>query len=184
VSARRHRVRAAAVAGAAAIATVGATLTIGAGASGAAIRPAGAHTAGARAHTAGARARTAEARAHTAGVLDGEATAHLHLVQVEGSELSEEGPVAGVLTGTARGVLRLGAVFMASFTIHTRNGSITGRGTATPHGTGRYQSFAGSFTAIGGSGRYAHIHGRAGLYGVLDRRTDSVVIQTTGRLSY
>lgn len=154
----------------AALVTVGAVLTIGAGSTHAATRHASAHT--------------AEARAHAAGVLDGKATARLHLVQVEGSKLSEEGPVAGVLTGTARGALHLGAVFIASFTIHTRSGSITGRGTAIPHGTGRYQSFAGSFTATGGSGRYAHIRGRGGLYGVLDRRTDSVVIQTTGRLSY
>jgi hypothetical protein len=124
------------------------------------------------------------ASARAAGVLDGKATARLHLVQVEGSELSEEGPVSGVLTGTARGALHLGAIFIASFTIHTRNGSITGRGTAIPHGTDRYQSFAGSFSATGGSGRYVHISGRAGLYGVLDRRTDSIVIQTTGRLSY
>lgn len=163
---RGHRVRTRA----AAIATVGAVLSIGTGTSGAVTRHASAHIAG--------------ARAHAAGVLDGKATARLHLVQVEGSELNEEGPVAGVLTGTARGALHLGAVFVASFTIHTRSGSITGRGTAIPHGTGRYQSFAGSFTATGGRGRYAHIRGRAGLYGVLDRRTDSVVIQTTGRLTY
>jgi len=156
---RGRHVRAAAVA----VATASAVLTIGAGVSGAA---------------------THQASAHAAGVLDGKATARLHLVQVEGSELNEEGPVAGVLSGTARGSLHLGAVFVASFTIHTRNGSIAGRGTAIPHGTGRYQSFAGSFSATGGSGRYAHISGRAGLYGVLDRRTDSVVIQTTGRLSY
>jgi hypothetical protein len=150
-------------AGMAAIATVGAILTVGASLSGAAPR---------------------HSSAHAAGVLDGKATAHLHLVQVEGSELSEEGHVSGVLTGTARGELHLGATFTASFTIHTANGSITGHGTANAHGTGRYQSFAGSFTVAGGSGRYAHIQGRAGLYGVFERRTDSVVIQTTGRLTY
>jgi hypothetical protein len=170
---RWHRVRAVVVA----IAAGGAALPIGAGTSGAVTRQASALAAKARAHAA-------EPLARTAGVLDGKATARLHLVQVEGSELSEEGPVSGVLTGTARGGLHLGAIFTASFTIHTRSGSIAGHGTANVHGTGRYQSFAGSFTATGGSGRYAHIRGRAGLYGVLDRHTDSVVIQTTGRLSY
>jgi hypothetical protein len=159
IGALRRRIRAVT----AALFTVGAVLSIGAGVCGAATR---------------------QASAHIAGVLGGKATARLHLVQVEGSELNEEGPVAGVLTGTARGTLHLGAVFIASFTIHTRNGSISGRGTAIPHGTGRYQSFAGSFSATDGSGRYAHISGRAGLYGVLDRRTDSVVIQTTGRLTF
>lgn len=123
--------------------------------------------------------------AHAATVLQGTATAHLHLVTAEGSELIEEGPVSGTLIGSAHARLHTGAVFTASFTIHTAAGSISGRGKATPHGSGRYQSFAGSFTATGGSGRYAHISGHAGLYGVFDRRTDSVVIQTTGgKLTY
>lgn len=154
-----RRIRAAA----AALVTVGVMLSIGVGASGAA---------------------THQASAHTAGVLDGKATARLHLVEVEGSRLEEEGPVTGVLTGTAHGVLHLGAVFKASFTIKTRSGSITGEGMAIPHGTGQYQSFAGSFTSLRGSGRYAHIRGRPRLSGVLDRRGDSVVIETTGRLTY
>ncbi len=116
--------------------------------------------------------------------MSGTANAHLHLVKAEGSQLIEEGPVSGVLVGSTRGELVTGAVFTASFTIHTRAGSISGHGRATPHGSGRYQSFSGSFLATGGSGRYAHINGRAGLYGVFDRRTDSVVIQTTGTLTY
>jgi hypothetical protein len=40
------------------------------------------------------------------------------------------------------------------------------------------------FVTVGGSGRYVRVAGRGGLYGVFDRRTDAVVIQTTGRLSY
>jgi hypothetical protein len=124
-------------------------------------------------------------RAQTARTLSGTATAHLHLIEAEGSKLIEEGPVTGALTGTARAELHTGAVFKATFTIHTHAGSITGEGRATPHGAGRYQSFSGSFRATSGSGRYAHINGHAGLYGVYDRRTDGVVIQTTdGTLSY
>jgi hypothetical protein len=122
--------------------------------------------------------------ARAARLLNGAATARLHLVQAEGSELIEEGPVSGALAGSAHAELRTGAVFTASFTINTHGGSITGRGRATPHGSGRYQSFSGSFQATHGSGRYAHISGHAGLYGVFDRRTDSVVIQTTGTLTY
>lgn len=124
------------------------------------------------------------APAHAARALNATATAHLHLVKAEGSELFEEGPVSGALSGSARGELRTGAVFTASFTIHTHDGTITGHGQANPHGSGRYQSFSGSFLATTGSGLYAHIHGRGGLYGVFDRRTDSVVIQTTGTLTY
>lgn len=117
--------------------------------------------------------------------LTGTATAHLHLVKAEGSLLFEEGPVSGILQGSAHAKLHIGATFTASFTIHTHAGSIIGSGVAKPHGTGRYQSFSGSFLASTGTGRYAHISGRAGLYGVFDRRTDSVVIQTSGgKLTY
>jgi hypothetical protein len=129
-------------------------------------------------------AATHTAIAYAARTLNGTATAHLHLVRAEGSELIEEGSVSGALVGTARAELSTGAIFTASFTIHARGGSITGHGRATPHGSGRYQSFSGSFSATNGTGRYAHISGRAGLYGVFDRRTDSVVIQTTGTLTY
>jgi hypothetical protein len=122
--------------------------------------------------------------AHAASRLNGTATARLHLVNAEGSQLTEEGPVSGVLNGTARAELHTGATFTATFTIKTREGSITGQGRATPHGSGRYQSFGGTFAATSGSGRYKHVNGRAGLSGVFDRRTDAVVIQTTGTLNY
>jgi hypothetical protein len=126
-----------------------------------------------------------QATVRSARTLSGTATAHLHLIEAEGSKLIEDGPVTGALTGSARAELHTGAVFTATFTIQTSRGSITGEGRATPHGSGRYQSFSGSFHATHGSGRYAHIKGQAGLYGVFDVRTDSVVIQTTdGTLSY
>lgn len=123
--------------------------------------------------------------ARAARSLNDTATAHLHLVKPEGSQLIEEGPVSGALAGTMRAALDIGATFTGRFTIHPRRGgSITGHGRATPHGSGRYQSFSGSFVVTGGTGRYTHISGHAGLYGVIDRRTDSVTIQTTGKLSY
>jgi hypothetical protein len=123
-------------------------------------------------------------KAHAARSLNGMATAHLHLVRANGSQLDEEGPVTGALPGSMRAVLNTGSVFVGHFTIHTHGGSIEGRGEATRHGSGRYQSFSGSITLTGGSGRYSHAHGRAGLYGTFDRRTYAMVIQTTGRLSY
>jgi hypothetical protein len=125
-----------------------------------------------------------QAVAHTARSLDGTATAHLHLVRPEGAELYEEGPVAGALLGSMRAEVHTGASFTGSFTIRTRGGAIEGRGRATPHGSGRYQSFSGSITLTGGSGRYSHAHGTAGLYGTFDRRTYALVIQTTGRFWY
>jgi hypothetical protein len=122
--------------------------------------------------------------AHSARRLNGTAIAHLHLIRAEGSQLIEEGPVSGELSGYARANFQTGAQFSGTVTIHTHGGAITGRGRATPHGSSRYQSFSGSFTAASGTGRYSHISGRAGLYGVFDRRSDSVVIQTTGSFAF
>ncbi len=116
--------------------------------------------------------------------LDGTTTGRLHLVRAEGSQLFEEGPVSGALDGSMRATLSTGASFSGTFATHTGVGSIYGRGRATPHGSGRYQSFSGTFLVTGGSGRYTHISGHGGLYGVFDRRSDSVVIQTTGKLSF
>jgi hypothetical protein len=119
--------------------------------------------------------------AHT---LNGTATADLHLVKADGSQLQEEGPVTGALHGSMRAVLTTGATFEGGFTIHTGGGSIEGHGRATAHGSGRYQSFSGSLTVTGGSGRYSHASGHTGLSGIFDRRTYAIVIQTSGRLSY
>jgi hypothetical protein len=122
--------------------------------------------------------------AHLARSLDSTATAYLHLIRVEGSQLFEKGPVSGGFVGSMQAELSIGAIYTGSFTITTHSGSIKGNGRATPHGSGRYQSFSGSFLVTSGSGRYAHVHGHAGLYGVFDRRTDAVVVQTTGKLAY
>jgi hypothetical protein len=122
--------------------------------------------------------------AHAARSLNGTATAHLHLVKPDGNQLLEEGPVTGAIPGSMRAVIDIGGVLTGSFTIRTYGGAIEGNGRAAPHGAGRYQSFSGTITLTGGTGRYSHAHGRAGLYGTFDRRTYAVVIQTTGRFSY
>lgn len=122
--------------------------------------------------------------AHAARTLNGAATARLHLVKANGSQLDEEGPVTGALPGTMRAVLTTGDVFSGSFAIHTNGGTIDGHGRATTHGSGRYQTFSGSITVTGGNGRYTHAHGRTGLSGTFDRRTYAIVIHTTGTLSY
>ncbi|HSZ12702.1 MAG TPA: hypothetical protein VK790_01540 [Solirubrobacteraceae bacterium] len=134
--------------------------------------------------TARSEAAYSQTRARAARSLNGSATAHLHLVRPEGSMLIEEGPATGALAGSMHADLHTGAVFTGTFTIHTGGGSIDGHGKAVPHGSGRFQSFSGSLLVTGGSGRYAHVSGHAGMYGVFDRRTDSVVIQTTGTLTY
>ena len=134
--------------------------------------------------TAQSSAARHQATAHAARSLNGTATAHLHLVKPDGTQLLEEGPVTGALPGSMRAVIDTGNVFTGNFTIRTHGGTIEGNGRATPHGAGRYQSFSGTITLTGGTGRYSHAHGRAGLYGTFDRRTYAMVIQTTGRFSY
>lgn len=122
--------------------------------------------------------------AHAARTLSGTATGHLHLVKPDGSQLIEEGPIDGPLSGSARAKLHVGSVFTGSLTIRTHGGTISGTGTAIPHGSGRFRSFRGLLTVTSGTGRYVHVSGHAGFYGVFDRRTDGVIIQTAGTLHY
>jgi len=129
-------------------------------------------------------ATAASHEAHAARTLRATDTAKLHYLRASGSILYEEGVAKGTIPGTMRAHCTLGATFTASFTIYTHGGTITGRGAATPHGSGVYESFAGKLTVTGGTGRYAHAHGHAGLYGTFNRRTYALVVQTTGSLSY
>jgi hypothetical protein len=126
----------------------------------------------------------AQAKANPANTLNANAEAKLRYVRSSGSTLVEEGPVSGALSGRMHATLNLGATFTGSFTFYTRRGEIKGRGTALPHGSGRYESFAGSDIITGGTGRYAHVHGRGSIYGIFDRRTYDVTIQTRGTLHY
>jgi hypothetical protein len=122
--------------------------------------------------------------AHAAHALKASDTAHLHYLSASGSLLYEEGRARGTLPGRMRAHVNIGATFTGNFTIYTRGGSVTGHGTATPHGSGTYESFAGSLVVSGGSGRYLHAHGRAGLYGTFDRDNYAFLVQTTGTLLY
>jgi hypothetical protein len=122
--------------------------------------------------------------AHAAHTLNADDTAHLQLVRASGSLLLEEGSASGGISGHMKANLDVGATFTGTFTISLSGGTIKGHGTATPHGSGRYESFGGSMVITGGSGRYAHIRGHGGMFGTFDRKTYAVVIQTTGKLSY
>lgn len=124
------------------------------------------------------------ARAHAAHVLKATDTAHLHYISSSGSLLFDEGKATGELPGSMRVHLDLGSTFTGTFTIYASGGSIKGHGSATPHGSGTYESFSGTLTVTGGSGRYAHAHGHGGLYGTFDRDNYALVIKTTGSLTY
>ena len=129
-------------------------------------------------------ALTRSPSARAAHALQAVDTAHLHYTHSSGSLLIEEGSASGTLPGTMRASVRVGPTTSGTFTISSRYGTICGHGSATMHGSGTYESFAGTLVASGGSGRYAHAHGRAGLYGIFDRRTFALTVQTTGRLVF
>ncbi|MGH2853331.1 MAG: hypothetical protein ACRDLF_03955 [Solirubrobacteraceae bacterium] len=81
--------------------------------------------------------------------------------------------------------IEVGPTTTGNFTIYVRGGgTIKGHGTATMHGSGTYESFSGTLVVTGGTGRYAHAHGKAGLYGTFNRKTYALLVQTTGRLAY
>lgn len=122
--------------------------------------------------------------AHAARALKASDTAHLHYISAKGSTLIEEGKASGTLPGSMKIRFNVGATFSGSFTIFAHGGTITGHGSATPHGAGVSESFAGSLTVTGGAGRYAHAHGRAGLSGTFNRNSYALSIQTSGTLSY
>jgi hypothetical protein len=110
--------------------------------------------------------------------------AHLHYVDARGSYLMEEGPATGPLAGLVKARIRVAADISGSFTFYPRGGTISGRGVGTLHESGIYASFGGTVTVLGGTGRYSRAHGGGGLYGVYNRETLGVTIQTTGSLSY
>jgi hypothetical protein len=111
-------------------------------------------------------------------------TGHLHLLKAFGSVLLEEGAAGGTLPGLAKVRLLVGSTVIASFTIQTKSGTIYGSGRAALHSSGRYASFGGSLSVSHGTGSYARAHGSGKLYGVIDRRTSSLTVQTVGTLSY
>jgi hypothetical protein len=123
-------------------------------------------------------------QARAARTLQASDTAKLRYIKHSGSQLLEEGTAQGDLPGSMRATCSLGATFTASFTIYTHGGTIQGHGTATPHGTGLDEHFTGTLIVIGGTGRYTHAHGHAGLSGTFNRRTYAITLQTSGSLAY
>jgi hypothetical protein len=140
------------------------------------------------AHAASAAARASAAPdARAARTLSVNDTGYLHLLHASGEILSEAGPVSGTLPGTVRVRLDVGTEDVtASFTINARGGgSIVGHGRAALRSSGRYSSFRGSLSVTGGTGRFAHAHGTGKLYGVIERRSDNLTVQTReGTLHY
>lgn len=129
------------------------------------------------------KARATE-RAHAARSLEATDEARLRYISASGSTLYETGRANGTLPGSMKVHMRITTTFSGNFTIYALGGAIVGHGSAIPHGVGVYESFAGSLTVGGGSGRYRSAHGTAKLYGTFNRNTYALVIQTRGTLRY
>jgi len=125
-------------------------------------------------------------RTHAARTVRTADTAHLSYNEgrSSGSWLYEEGSALGTFPGAMRANCNITATLTANFTIYVHGGSISGHARAAVHGSGLYQSFGGWLMATGGTGRYAHAHGRGGFYGILNRNTYDMTVQTTGTLLY
>lgn len=114
--------------------------------------------------------------------------AELHVVSASGNTLVEEGKASGTLPGSARVRLTLEVerrTAKSRFTLHLRGGSLTGegRGKATT-GKGGWESFGGTMSFNGGSGRYAHASGSGSMYGAINRSSERLQVQVIGRLHF
>jgi hypothetical protein len=121
---------------------------------------------------------------HTSATQNVKDEAHLHLTGTNGSLLIEEGQATGQIPGKVKASFEIEASVTSNFWIYTRDGSISGQGKGTLHSTGPNSSFGGSLKITGGSGRYKHAHGSGGFYGLLNRKTYAVTVQTSGKLTY
>jgi hypothetical protein len=125
-----------------------------------------------------------QARSAHARVLRATDHATLHYVSSTVDVFYETGRASGTLPGWMRVHMRLGSRFSGSYVIQAAGGSIYGNGSAIPHGSGTYESFAGTITVTGGTGRFRHAYGRAQVYGTFDRINNQLKLQTTGTLYY
>lgn len=124
-------------------------------------------------------------RAQTARALVANDEGRLKKKQESGPNLLEEGPAKGTLPGWVRVNFNIGATVKASFVLYPHGGgSISGKGEGTLHSTKRFASFGGHMWVTKGTGRYSHAHGSGGFYGVVDRETLALTVQTRGTLHY
>jgi len=135
--------------------------------------------------TALAASHTASPRARTARTLVANDEGRLKKKDESGPNLLEEGPATGTLPGWVRVKFNIGATIKAWFVLYPRGGgSISGKGEGALHSTKRYASFGGHMSVTSGTGRYRHARGSGGFYGVVDRETLALTVQTRGTLHY
>lgn len=104
-----------------------------------------------------------------------------------GSQLLDEGRASGSFPGWVKARFDYNGepTVTARFTIYGSGGSISARASGRLSSlTSPSPSFRGKISVIGGSGRYAHVHGSGELYGVFYRRSYGLTVQAIGKLSY
>ncbi|MGH2865795.1 MAG: autotransporter [Solirubrobacteraceae bacterium] len=112
---------------------------------------------------------------------------HLRYIRTSGDELIDAGRASGTMPGTVvvRFTYNGNPTVYARFTIYAHAGSISGYAKGhLSNPTSASPSFRGALSLGGGGGRYAHARGSGELYGVFDRRSYAMTVQTRGRLTY
>jgi hypothetical protein len=125
--------------------------------------------------------------AHAARVLNVRDEGHLRFIKSSGSIIIDEGHASGTFPGWVKVRFAYDGepTVSSRFTISGSGGSISAQGSgrlSSP--TSPSPSFRGSMLITGGTGRYAHIHGRGELFGVYYRRSYGLTVQALGKLSY
>jgi hypothetical protein len=127
------------------------------------------------------------ARSSGARILNVHDEGKLRFVKSSGSRLFDEGHA----TGTFPGLVKVQFTYTgdptvtALFTIAGSGGRIEARGSAKLSSpTTPAPSFRGRMVIIGGTGRYAHIHGSGELFGVFNRRSYGLTVQAIAKLPY
>jgi hypothetical protein len=126
-------------------------------------------------------------RAHTSRTLNVRDEGRLRYVKSAGPVIIDEGRATGSFPGTVKVRFSYDGepTVHARFTISGAGGSISALGTARLNSlTSLTPSFTGTMTITVGTGRYAHIRGGGGLYGVYSRRSYGLTVQAIGKLPY
>ena len=126
-------------------------------------------------------------RAHLARSLSVHDEGKLRLIESSGSLLIDEGAVHGTIPGSVkvRFVYNGNPSVSAQITIYGSRGTIQAKATARLSSpTSPAPSFSGSLHITGGTGSFAHAHGGGRLYGVFNRRSYALTVQTQGTVDY
>jgi hypothetical protein len=127
------------------------------------------------------------ARATSAHVLYMKDEGHLRLNQSKsaGQLLVEEGTLTGQFTANVTARFSITSNATVNIAVYPKGGgSISAQGSETVHFSNAYATFSGLATVTHGTGRYAHAYGKSRFYGVLNRKTNAVTLQTVGKLYY